>query len=84
MSELVGEQPTKVVKMNKTEEKEVKEVDVKQAENKTAVPQQKMFLISETAVNQLLNSIAEMPGLTWKQTNPLIVFIQQNVVPFQG
>lgn len=41
----------------------------------------KMYAISEVAVNQLLNTIAELPGLTWKQTNPIISFIQQNVRP---
>lgn len=83
MSEdLVKEQPADVVKMDKAERKRPALQD--KAPAQTAAPQQKMFLISEQAVNQLLNTIADLQGLTWKQTNPIIMFIQQSVTPHNG
>lgn len=76
------QQPAEVVKMDKTERKRSAVQD--KAPAQTAASQQKMFLISEQAVNQLLNTIAELQGLTWKQTNPIIVFIQQSLTPHNG
>ena len=79
------EQPTQVVQMNggnkAPRKNKTNDGPVNQAQQAS---QPKMFLISEQAVNQLLNTVAELPGLTWKITNPIIAFIQQNVTPFQG
>lgn len=82
-NESVTEQPTKVVNLDKKANKQAKEA-VATAPAPSLAPKDNMYLISEKSVNQLLNAIGELPGLTWKQTNPLIVFIQQNVTPFKG
>lgn len=67
------------------QETKVVDIPTNGQENKKVpdLPKENMYLISEKAVNQLLNTVAELQGLTWKQTNPIIMFIQQNVVPFK-
>lgn len=42
---------------------------------------EKLFVISEASVNQLLTAIAKLKGLDWETTNPLMLFIQQSVKP---
>lgn len=42
----------------------------------TDVNTNRMFLIDEKSVNALLDALTALP---WKQANPLIQFIQQNV-----
>lgn len=82
----VNDQQAEVVQMNEPKPKQ--KVKANGATGPATAPQQApqeaQFLISETAVNQLLNTIAELPGLTWKQTNPIIAHIQQSVKRFQG
>jgi hypothetical protein len=46
-----------------------------------AQPQEKMYLISEKAINAILNAVGELKGLDWKTINPIMAFIQQNVTP---